>query len=291
LNSDLSYAHGPNLSLTLGSGLAARNVHSHHAGQLGLNGTNANSLTVEGGEYNNNNTEQFEERWHAGGMKIATANTVTVDGADVHHNAGNGIWIDVPDSPQDIIVSNNRVHHNPGHGIRVEVTTDIEVSGNEVWENGWRTNGGYAGGITVGASSDVSIHDNVLAWNANGIRIMNPLRTDQHPDEDYYNYVRNNEVFSNTIVSQDGRGRYALGWFNQWSGGNIYNTAANNRGHDNRYYYTKPEGTNLRYRWISTYDRLAQFNATPGEENARYMTESEKNDALAAGRVPPSPEH
>ena len=98
-------------------------------------------------------------------------------------------------------------------------------------------------------------------------------------------------VASNTIVQEDGRGRYALGWFKQWSGGNVYNSAANNRGRDNLYYFPKPEGTNPRYGWTSAYDRLAQFNATPGEENARYMTGAEKNDALAASRVPPSPEH
>jgi len=286
-NCHLSYAHRMNLTLTIGSGLVASDVHSHHAGQLGLNGTSAKGLTVQGGEYDDNNTEQFDAHWHAGGMKIASANTVTVDGANVHHNNNNGIWIDVPESgPQDIVVSNNSVHHNPGHGIRVEVQTNIEVFGNSVWENGWRKG---AGGITVGASSDVSVHDNVLAWNDNGIRINNPRRTDTHPDEDYYDYVRNNKVFSNTIVQQDGSGRYALGWFEQWSGGNIYNSAANNRGHDDRYYYPTAEGSATRYRWTDSYRRLADFNATPGEERGVYMTADQKDTALQEAGIPTQP--
>jgi hypothetical protein len=285
-DSDLSYAHQFNLRLTQGSGLVARNVHSHHAGRTGLNGANAAGLTVVGGEYDHNNIERFEASWSAGGMKISTAHTVTVDGANVHDNNGNGIWIDVPESPQDIVISNNRVHHNSRDGIRVEVTTDIEIFGNKVWENGWPRDGG----ITVGASSDVSVHDNVVAWNANGIIIRNPLRTDVHPDEDYYNYVRNNLVASNAIVMEDRSNSRALGWFKAWSGGNIYDSAANNRGRDNRYYYPTTEGSTSRYQWTDNYSRLAAFNATPGEERGAYMTTAEKDSALQRAGVPTRPE-
>ena len=284
-DSDLSYAHTSNLLLTGATGLLALNNEIHHGGQKGVAG-NQTDLTLEGNEIYQNNAEDFDTSWNAGGVKISNPQSVTFAGNTVYDNRGNGLWLDVPTHDQDIVVKDNRVHHNDGHGIRVEVTTNIEIFGNKVWENGWP--GG--GGITVGASSDVSVHDNVVAWNESGIRILNPLRTDVHPDEDYYNYVRNNSVASNTIVVEDREGSRALGWSKQWSGGNIHNSAANNRGRDNRYYYPTTEGSTNRYEWTDKYSRLAAFNATPGDERGAYMTTAEKDSALKQADIPTRPE-
>jgi len=285
-DSDLSYAHSSNLLLTGASGLLALDNKIHHAGQKGVAG-NETDLRLEGNEIYQNNTEGFDTHWNAGGVKIANPRSVTFAGNTVYGNHGNGLWLDVPTNDQDIVVKDNRVHHNDGNGIRVEVTTNIEIYGNKVWENGWP--GG--GGITIGASSDVSVHDNVVAWNENGIRIMNPIRTDKHPDEGYYDYVRNNLVASNTIVMEDRlASSRALAWLKQWSGGNLYNSGADNRGLDNRYYYPKPEALTKRYQWTGKYSGLDAFNATPGEERGAYMTTSEKDSALQQAGMPTLPE-
>jgi hypothetical protein len=39
-----------------------------------------------------------------------------IDGNHFHNNHGNGLWTDVPNSPQNITISNNRVEHNDDHG-------------------------------------------------------------------------------------------------------------------------------------------------------------------------------
>jgi hypothetical protein len=285
-DNDLSYAHTSNLLLTGAKGLFAINNKIHHGGQKGVAG-NDTDLVLDGNEIYQNNDEGFATDWNAGGVKIANPGSVTFSNNTVYGNHGNGLWLDVPADNQDIVVRGNSVHNNDGNGIRVEVTTNIEVFGNKVWENGWPS----GGGITIGASSDVNVHDNIVAWNEHGIRIMNPLRTDKHPDEGYYDLVRNNLVSSNTIVMEDRYNGLALGWLKQWSGGNIHNSSANNRGSNNRYfYYPIKEGTARRYQWTTKYSSLATFNATPGEEGGTYMSEVQKDSVLGQAGIPTRPE-
>ena len=284
-DNDLSYAHTSNLLLTGATGLLALDNEIHHGGQKGVAG-NDTDLTLQGNEIYENNSEGYNTSWNAGGVKISNPHNVTFAGNTVYGNHGNALWLDVPTDDQDVVVRDNRVHHNDGHGIRVEVTTNVEIFGNKVWENGWPGDGG----ITVGASSDVSVHDNIVAWNESGISIFNPLRTDKHSDEDYYDYVRNNLVASNTIVMENHQDGRALGWVKQWSGGNIHNSAANNSGRDNRYYYPTTEGSTKRYRWTEKYTNLAAFNATPGEERGTYMSTAEKDSVLQQAGIPTRPE-
>ena len=79
----------------------------------------------------------------------------------------------------------------------------------------------------------------------------------------------------------------ALGWLKQWSGGNIHISSANNRGSNNRYYYTTNEGSARRYQWTSKYSSLAAFTATSGEEGGTYMSSL---TVLQQAGIPTNPE-
>ena len=285
---DLSYAHQANLRMSQGTGFVVRRNRLHHGGQMGIGG-NESSVQIVSNDIYANNTERYETSWAAGGMKLTNAKTLVIDGNHVHHNEGNGIWSDVPSQPQDITISNNRVDHNDDHGIRFEVSTNGNIFGNEVWENGWG-GGGY--GISLNASSDAEVHHNTVAWNQSGIRVHNPIRTDVHKDEAAYNTVSDIEVYANLIFQEQAPGSLALGWVvpdaNPYA--NLFDAAANNRGHDNRYYYSGPEGSALyRFAWDGHYAKMDDFNVTVGEESGRYISPTQKQELLASARVASSP--
>jgi parallel beta-helix repeat protein len=286
---DLSYAHQANLRMSQGTGYVAQRNKIHHGGQVGMGGNNS-SVQISSNDIYENNIEKYSHSWSAGGIKLSNANTMVIDGNHIHHNHGNGLWTDVPNSPQDVTISNNRVDHNEDHGIRFEVSINGDIYGNKVWENGW-VNGGY--GISVSASSDTRVHDNTVAWNESGIMIHNPLRTDVHSDEGAYNTVDNVEVDHNDVFQVRAPGSRALGWVvpgnNPYA--NLYDPAANNRGHDNRYWYSSAEGSgHYRYEWNNQFAELRRFEITPGEESSRYLSTDEKQQALDVALVPASPE-
>jgi nitrous oxidase accessory protein NosD len=285
-NGDYSYSHTSDVLIKRAAGALVSGNKIHHAGQKGVSG-NAVDLMLQGNEIYANNTEDFASSWNAGGVKISSPQTVTFAGNTVYDNSGNGLWLDVPTDDQVLVVKNNRVHHNDAGGIRSEVTDNVQIFDNVIWENGWDRSGGKGAGISVNASHDNRVYDNVVAWNENGVRVTNPLRTDRHPDETKYDSVRDVEVEHNYILMDaPPDGAYALGWLETNRDGNIYNPTANNRGHDNRYWYPAPEGSQKRYAWDVELASLGAFNDTPGEENARYLSDAEKDELLAASNIP-----
>jgi hypothetical protein len=285
-NGDYSYSHTSDVLLKRATGSLVSDNKIHHAGQKGVSG-NRVDLTLRGNEIYANNTEDFGSSWNAGGVKVSNPRTVAFAENTVYDNRGNGLWLDVPTRDQVIVVRDNRVHDNDANGIRSEVTDDVRIYDNVVWENGWGRCGSNEAGISVNASQNNHVHNNVVAWNENGIRVMNPTRTDVHPDETKYDLVDNVEVDHNDILmDKPPDGAYALGWLKTNPDGNLYDPAANNRGHDNRYWYPVPEGLKDRYAWDVGLARLGAFNDTPGEEGGVYLSDTEKDEVVAANGIP-----
>jgi hypothetical protein len=113
-----------------------------------------------------------------------------------------------------------------------------------------------------------------------------------HPEEGAYNTVEGVEVDHNDIVQQGGTDARALGWVVPGSNpyANLYDPAANNRGHDIRYWYPKPEGSHYRFLWNGKFKKLGHFNATFGEERGSYLANAKKQHVLDARRSPAFPE-
>ncbi|MCC2684606.1 MAG: hypothetical protein K0R75_1505 [Paenibacillaceae bacterium] len=288
-NSSLGYAHAADIAISQVTGTHLLNNEIFGAGQAGVVGNNG-SFVIEGGRVHDNNIEGTKPSWAGGGIKISNPRDIVITGVEVDHNHDNGIWTDVPNTPQSVVISNNRVHHNPGDGIRVEVTTNANVFGNIVYENGWDRK---KTGIALNASSDANVHDNVLAWNYSGIQVRNPIRTDKHSDEGAYDFVNNINVHHNTILDQElaGKsGRYALSWVKAYDQGNLYDQGAGNIGHQNGYYYPSPEGTADRFFWENPFSTLSEFNNTPGEKKGYYLTEQQKDEIIARYLLPAQPE-
>jgi Ca2+-binding RTX toxin-like protein len=289
-NGDYSFSHTSNILLNKATGLLALNNKIHHGGQKGVASNSAN-LMLQGNEIYANNTEGFKSFWNAGGVKVSNSQTVTFAGNIVYDNRGNGLWLDVPADNQVIVVENNRVHHNDANGIRSEVTDDnVQIHDNVVWENGWGRSSFKEAGISLNASQNNHVYNNVVAWNENGIMVLNPRRSDVHRNETEYDFVYNVEVDNNDILmDRPPDGAYALGWVKTNRNGNLYDPAANNRGHDNRYWYPFPEGYQKRYAWEVDLASLGAFNDTLGEEGGRYLWDAEKDEVVTTTGIPDVP--
>ena len=286
---DLSYAHAKNLALTLGDSLVAEDNDIHHGGQLGMSSNDARIEIVDNRIYENN-TEGFDPDWEAGGMKIAQPRAARISGNEVHHNGDIGIWTDVVNGRQTSVeVSGNRVHHQPRQGIRVEITKNFSVHDNVVWENGWGEGDSYSGaGIVVAGSRNGTVNDNVLAWNASGIGVVQQDR--RGAEEQSYDATTKVVLTGNRIIADEvpGSANHAAVFWNGTSG--LYAPGSNNGGSDNAYWFDGPEGETRRFKWDRRIETLADYNATPAEKGARYLKDAEKTALLKENKLPSAPE-
>jgi parallel beta-helix repeat protein len=287
-NNRLSDAHGAILSFRTGSRHEVLNNEIFRAGQIGIHVTSDGQI-IQGNKVHHNNTEDFDFRWEAGGMKLVSVEGAVVNSNNVYNNKGNAIHFDIDCFNNTI--SNNRVHHNARKGIQYELSFGGKIFGNVLWENGWatpeRTDGA---GITLHNSSTTEVYNNTLAWNADGIAVFALDR-----EGTTYDLVHDVYVHDNTILGEnnanEAKNHVALGWFQGWAT-TLFDSVNNNRGANNRYWYSTPESSLERFRWRvpPPISRLSDFNLTLGEENGRYLTQSEKDAVVASKGIPASPQ-
>jgi parallel beta-helix repeat protein len=283
-NNHLSDAHGAVVSLQGATGLEILDNEIFRGGQIGIHGTGPGEV-IRANKVHHNNTEDFDFRWEAGGLKTAHADGVTVDQNEFYDNKGNAVWFDIDCFNNTI--SNNRIHHNARRGIHYELSTAARIVGNVIWENGWATpDRGDGAAIGISNSSDVEVHDNTVAWNAGGIFVIGLDREGTAWDQVHNVYIHDNTILSEDHAD-DPENNLALAWIQGWSN-QMFEPANNNRGVGNQYWYPDPESGLARYEWMRIgYSKLADFNVTLGEEGGRYLTRNEK-DAVAESRGIPA---
>jgi len=276
-DSVLSDAHGAVITIYGGAGHQILNNELFRGGEEGLSigGYGSSDVLVQGNRIHDNNTEDFEQGWEAGGLKATNQTRLTMDGNEVYSNKGAGLWLDV--QSRDAVFSNNRVHHNSTAGIFFEVGTGAKIYGNKAWENGWGwPNWAWGAGILIASGGGAEIYNNVVAWNADGISVISQLRSDANP-------VTNNYVHDNTIIAT--RGSDLLFWGEDWSG-TMFDAGSGNHGANNTYWMDIGENGETRFSWTSGFAYLSSFNPTPGEENGRYLSVTEKDQVLGAAGMP-----
>lgn len=296
-DSDLSHAHEKNLALTLGEDLVARGNDLHDAGQLGMSSNEAD-VRIVGNRVHDNNTEEFNAVWEAGGMKIAQPRTALIQDNEVYRNEEIGIWVDVVNEDQTSVeIGRNRVHHHPRQGIRVEITKNFAVRDNVLWENGWDQGDSYNGaGISINGSRDGVVEGNVLAWNASGVGVIQQDRARAH--EQPYDTTSDVRLEDNRILQDEvpGTSNHAAIFWNEdlnavaKGAAGLSDPAAANGGADNGFWFDEPEGRTPRFKWDGQMETLADYNATPAEQDGRYLIEREKNAVLQDNDLPASPE-
>ena len=277
---DLAYAAGANVAIGGANSSMVEDCAIHHAGQLGVHlggdEPGGKNNVLRNNRIYANNTAGFDPEWEAGGVKATVQTGLRFEGNTVYDNAGPGLWCDI--YCRDIVVTGNRVHHNTHAGIFFEVSTGATIRANKIWENGWgKAVWGWGAGILISSSGGADVSDNIVAWNDAGISVISQNRTD------WSHSATNNYVHDNTVIGESDR--WLAFWAQDWDGA-LFDAASNNRGSGNRYWMNGPEDGRWRFEWQGGKSTLAEFNATPGEEGATYLSDAEKTSVLSGAGMP-----
>jgi parallel beta-helix repeat protein len=276
-----------------------------NGGQLGFAGRGTN-LVFRGNSVHHNNTEEFSAQWEAGGAKLTEAVGVEIDGNEFFLNNGPGVWCDIDCS--DVTISNNNVYHNHQVGIYFEISDGAEISGNSVWANRLGPDAVGWAGIFISSSSNAKVHDNVVAWNGDGIVVMSQCRStladgSTCDTSHRWNNVSGNEVFRNSIIMAPHDDAdptvYALGWQRDITDESgvayqfMFTDDAANRGYENVYWIDQGDRSGeIGFSWGgTTFAALDQFLATPGGESGRYLDARERDRILEEAGIPVEPEY
>ena len=295
----VGWTHSLGLSCGGRAPCSVTNSRFDHNGMTGISTHKAQSLLIQSvrADHNGNLPDaDYNDSFESGGLKVTgdtgNANRV-VENSEFGHNTDRGVWLDV--DANNVTVRNNRIHHNEQFGIHYEISNGAQIYGNAIWENGWTNastvnTASNSAGMYISAAGGADIHDNLIAWNNDGIStILDNRRVEAA------NKIRNNTVvmeqrpntqtnLANHTVATDGAA--------------IPLPAGSNQGYDNAYFFVGGEiPGKARFQWRrsgeSGYLRtgsLSAFTATPGEERGRYLTEAEKDTALRTAGIPLAPE-
>ena len=145
-------------------------------GQMGIGQYRSPGGRVENNRITANNTAEFwRADWESGGIKV-TKSSSTIANNQIFDNLGVGVWID--EAGDDVSILSNDIQGNAACGVRYEISRNGRIIGNTIRENalalkrGAGTNIFTGAGITVNTSSDVTIENNKLLGNLNGIGVQ-----------------------------------------------------------------------------------------------------------------------
>ena len=264
--------HGIGIHAGHGARILRNRVHRN--GQLGMGSNGGRGTLIEGNEIAHNNTAGFDHSWEAGGTKFVDTRDLVVRGNHVHHNEGPGLWTDIDNI--GTLYEGNLVTDNLHTGIFHEISYEATIRSNTVLDNGYGR--GYEGdcyvhcaGILVYASPDVTVHDNTVLGNWNGIT----GRYGGRGEGAHGPYLLTNlHVHDNTIelpFHEDGvgpgghRGVAALAGVVQDDGLDAFTAAAANRFERNAYLLER----DLHFAWLGavrTWDEWRACGGAAGRE-------------------------
>jgi parallel beta-helix repeat protein len=150
-------------------------------GQLGVGQYSTTNGTIAANEISRNNTDGFWiADWESGGIKTTWSNGGSVSGNLIKANKGVGLWSDAYDDGRTFAA--NQIVDNAADGIRYEIGRNGVIENNTITGNGLGTGRGSGrslwdgGGINVNTSSNVTVRNNTLGGNVNGISIQSRTR-------------------------------------------------------------------------------------------------------------------
>ncbi|HEX2865176.1 MAG TPA: right-handed parallel beta-helix repeat-containing protein, partial [Deinococcales bacterium] len=224
---DIGYSAGAGVSI-FGYGSVVKNNLIHDNGQTGVKGQGQNEL-VDGNKIYNNNTEAFDGSWESGGAKFVGATNLTVQNNVVYNNHAPALWTDV--SCDYVTFQYNVIHDNDRQGIHYELSNHGSIHDNAIWSNGY----GYSmwplgSGILVQNSTNTEVFNNTIAWNADGIGVIQMDRGQWTTMQNIY--IHNNVIAGTTgnligFVSNAGSPSVTASWTNNRTAWNQVYQAGN----------------------------------------------------------------
>lgn len=177
--------------------------HIHHNGRYGIQG-HGNGIVFMGNDLSYN-ANVYGATGSSGGSKFIESDNIILANNFVHHNYGNGLWVDINNS--STLIEGNTVEDNQLNGINIEISCGVTIRNNELSGNGfgspypsWMT----GSAILVSNTPNASVHGNSLNGNAKGIGGVHwdhpnlKAVTKCTPD------LKNYKVWDNTINQSDG---------------------------------------------------------------------------------------
>jgi parallel beta-helix repeat protein len=205
----------------------------HHNSVYGITGSGSGILVADNEiAYNNTSGEDS----NAGASKFVQTNSLVLRGNNVHHNYGNGLWVDI--NNVNALIEGNTVTGNAWNGIVMEISCGGAIRNNRVDGNataddhpGWMAKAG----ILVANSPNVSVTGNRLSGNAKGIGGIHWDHNNRDAVTNCSPELRNFKVSGN-VISQSGGAAAGIdakinldqvwsSWGNSFSG-NTYSLSA-----------------------------------------------------------------
>lgn len=155
---DIQYMDFAGISMGyLQTGAQLINSTISNNGNSGVNMPASYNFRVANNKISNNNTRNFYQFWHAGGIKAASKSYGKVEFNEVNNNNGTGVWFDYCNGGNQIIVRNNFIHNNGP----VEAGIFMEASKNALIYNNVITNNERRG-IYISASNSMKVYNNTV---------------------------------------------------------------------------------------------------------------------------------
>ncbi len=202
---DVRWNHAVGVMLVKANNTRVERNLIRNNGQLGLGQYSSAAATVTRNVISGNNTDGFWiADWESGGIK-STRSSGTVSGNLIKANKGIGMWADVADDGR--VISGNKIIGNAADGIRYEISRNGTIENNTISGNGFGTGRGSGtslwdgGGVNINTSTGVTVRNNVVSGNVNGVTIQSRTRG-TGPWGTYL--LRDIQVIGNTIEMTDG---------------------------------------------------------------------------------------
>ena len=164
---EIRYNHGR--GITSGNGMYIYKNNIHHNGQLGIGGGGTN-ISVQNNQISYNNYAGYSYYWEAGGAKFGNVETLVVQYNYSYNNAGPGLSNAL--NSEGVTYDENETSGNMEAGILSELSSNITVSGNYIFNDGSNPSGSgpwWGAGILIVDSSTVSVRSNTVINCMNGI--------------------------------------------------------------------------------------------------------------------------
>jgi hypothetical protein len=249
--------HGVGIAFFGNDDSTIRNSKILGNGEKGLGGAGRN-LQILGNEIAfSNHQKAFDPAWDAGGTKFSNTDGLVARGNYVHDNHGPGLWTDGDNV--NTLYEDNHIVRNGQDGILHEVSYVALIQRNTIESNGFERQAWcYGAGITISASSDVEVRENVVKDNFNSISGIQQQRGRgaRGPYE-----IRGLRVHDNSVQGGSADGRSSqVGPCEDYAAG-VYTAEWNIQFDRNRYF-----GTENTWVW---FDKLSDFATWQAEGQDR----------------------
>lgn len=192
---DCEVRYNKHAGIKVGHKMKVLNNYVHHNGQVGISGV-GDSVLVQGNEVSYNNYKKTFPFGHVlGGIKLVSTRWAVVRGNNVHHNEGNGIWMDI--RTLNALIENNTIVSNSGAGVLHEISYAAVIRNNTVKGNGFARDWLMGAGILISSSSDAQVYGNTVLDNKQGVVGIQQKRNNNGTD--FSSNLKNLHVHDNTV--------------------------------------------------------------------------------------------